>query len=649
MFKRHAISHLAFDDAPFRCNVCHRAFGVGRELRRHCEKDHQHQERLRDAPPHIRRNPTSEREWRKGELSRMYFSWSARDSQRHWRAVKTARAVGLPASSARHLPEAREKSDEGRNCRRPQDAHRGYRHSPEASRHRESPKRSTLSSVVVRPRRSRRELEEGECVSSGEETDHSSGLSDAPECQLLEQAGTESPSPTAEASEAAESPLQGATEAAEAPKSPFEVPPTAEVFEAAESPLQGATEAAEAPKSPCEVPSTAEVFEAAESPLQGATEAAEAPKSPFEVPPTAEASEAAESPLQGATEAAEAPKSPFEVPPLAEAFGAAESPLQGATEAAEAPKSPFEVPPTAEAFEAAESPLQGATEAAEAPKSPFEVPPLAEAFEVAESPLQGATEATEAPKSPFEVSPTAEAVVAPEAAESPLQGETTESARPEKVEADRNPEAGDAYPIFAQAVTCPPIYLEISDEEMPTANENQGTLSSYHPAPAPELMDSPMPEDIPAPAVAAMIRLMGAAPHTSETPDVHSLLEGQKRNEALIISLQYQVVRLEEELREARKEAKADREGYEGIIDDLLSRRRRRRRHTGKDNSPSSPSKRRRWFWTNGPLIRSPCYPECNTPTNIWSILPRTLMESLNSGEFQWLVGGSVVIFGLNS
>ena len=619
MFKRHAISHLAFDDAPFRCNVCHRAFGVGRELRQHCEKDHQHQERLRDAPPHIKRNPTSEREWRKGELSRMYFSWSARDSQRHWRAVKTARAVGLPASSARHLPEAREKSDEeGRNCRRPQDSHRGHRRSPEASRHRESPKRDTLSSVVVRPRRSRRELEGGECVSSGEETDHSSGLSDAPECQLLEQAGTESPSPPAEASEATESPLQGATEAAEAPKSPFEVPPPAEASEATESPLQGATEAAEAPKSP------------------------------FEVPPPAEASEATESPLQGATEAAEAPKSPFEVPPPAEASEAAESPLQGATEAAEAPKSPFEVPPPAEASEAAESPLQGATEAAEAPKSPFEVPPPAEASEAAESPLQGATEAAEAPKSPFEVPPTAEAVVAPEATESPLQGETTESARPEKVEADRNPEAGHAYPIFAQAVTCPPIYLEISDEEMPTANEDQGTLSSYHPAPAPELMDSPMPEDIPAPAVAAMIRLMGAAPHTSETPDVHSLLEGQKRNEALIISLQYQVVRLEEELCEARKEAKADREGYEGIIDDLLSRR-RRRRHTGKDNSPSSPSKRRRWFWTNGPLIRSPCYPECNTPTHIWWILPRTLMESLNSGEFQWLVGGSVVIFVLNS
>ena len=306
--------------------------------------------------------------------------------------------------------------------------------------------------------------------------------------------------------------------------------------------------------------------------------------------------------MQGATEAAEAPKSPFEVgevPPPAEASEATESPLQGATEAAEAPKSPFEVgvvPPPAEASEATESPLQGATEAAGAPKSPFKVgvvPPPAEASKAAESPLQGATEAAEAPKSPFKVPPTAEAVVAPEASESSLQGEITESARPEKVEANRNPEAGDAYPIFAQAVTCQPIYLEISDEEMPTANEDQGTLSSYYPAPAPELMDSPMPEDILAPAIAAMIRLMGAAPHTSETPDVHSLLEGQKRNKALIISLQYQVVRLEEELREARKEAKADREGYEGIIYDLLSRR-RRRRHTGKDNSPSSPSKRRR-------------------------------------------------------
>ena len=52
MFKRHAISHMAFNDAPFQCNVCHRAFGVGRELRRHCEKDHQYQERLRDAPSH---------------------------------------------------------------------------------------------------------------------------------------------------------------------------------------------------------------------------------------------------------------------------------------------------------------------------------------------------------------------------------------------------------------------------------------------------------------------------------------------------------------------------------------------------------------------------------------------------------------------
>ena len=51
MFKRHSISHMVFHDAPFRCNVCHRVFGVGRELCRHCEKDHQHQERLRDAPP----------------------------------------------------------------------------------------------------------------------------------------------------------------------------------------------------------------------------------------------------------------------------------------------------------------------------------------------------------------------------------------------------------------------------------------------------------------------------------------------------------------------------------------------------------------------------------------------------------------------
>ena len=57
MFKRHAISHMAFNDAPFRCNVCHRVFGVGRELRRNCEKDHQHQERLRDTPRTSGRTP----------------------------------------------------------------------------------------------------------------------------------------------------------------------------------------------------------------------------------------------------------------------------------------------------------------------------------------------------------------------------------------------------------------------------------------------------------------------------------------------------------------------------------------------------------------------------------------------------------------
>ena len=389
--------------------------------------------------------------------------------------------------------------------------------------------------------------------------------------------------------------------------------------------------------------------EETESPLQGkikesacpekdamteAVFAAETPKSPFkveEVPPTAEAvvaPEATESPLQGGIEesacpekdttteavfAAEAPKSPFkveEVPPMAEAVVApevTESPLQGEIEelacpekdatteavfAAEAPKSPFkveEVPPTAEAVVAPEvikSPLQDEIEESACPEKDASVTlPTTEAIFAAET-----------SRSPFKVeeaSPTAEAVEAAKVLECPLQGEVGDR----DVEANRNPsedasEAGYAYPIVAEAVTCPPIYLEISDEEVPAANEDQGTLPSYYPAPAPEQMDNPMPENIPAPAVAAMIRLMGAAPHTPETPDVHSLLEGQKRNEALIISLQYQLVRLEEELRDARKEAKADREGYEGIINDLLSSR---HRHAGKDDSPSSPTKRRRW------------------------------------------------------
>ena len=63
---------------------------------------------------------------------------------------------------------------------------------------------------------------------------------------------------------------------------------------------------------------------------------------------------------------------------------------------------------------------------------------------------------------------------------------------------------------------------------------------------------------------------MGAAPHTTETPEIHSRLEGQNRNEALIISLQYQLVWLEKELCEAWEEAKADPEGYKSVIDDLL-------------------------------------------------------------------------------
>ena len=396
--------------------------------------------------------------------------------------------------------------------------------------------------MVVRPRRSRRELEEGECVSSREETDHSSGLSDAPECQPLEQAGTESPSPTVEAVVAPE---------------------------ATESPLQGEIEESACPEKDA---TTEAVF------------AAETPKSPFkveEVPPMAEAviaPEATESPLQGGIEESACPE---------------KDATTEAVFAAEAPKSPFkveEVPPTGEAVvapEVTESPLQDEIKESACPEKDASITlPTTEAIFAAET-----------SRSPFKVeeaSPTAEAVEAAKVLEYPLQGEVGDR----DVEANRNPsedasEAGDAYPIVAEAVTCPPIYLEISDEEVPAANEDQGTLPSYYPAPTPELMDSLMPENIPAPAVAAMIRLMGAAPNTPETPDVHSLLEGQNRNEALIISLQYQLVRLEEELRDARKEAKADREGYEGIIDDLLSGR--RRRHAGKDDSPSSPTKRRRW------------------------------------------------------
>ena len=163
--------------------------------------------------------------------------------------------------------------------------------------------------------------------------------------------------------------------------------------------------------------------------------------------------------------------------------------------------------------------------------------------------------------------------------------------------------------------------MEISDE-VPAATEDQGTwtLPSYYPAPTPELMDSSMPENILAPAVAAMIWLMGAAPHTPEIPDVHSLLERQERNKALIISLQYQLVRLEEELCEAQQEARADREGYESVIDDLLMGS-GRRRNAGKDDSPSPPTKRRRWWIWNelmAPSSCSPWYLEYDTPTHFW-------------------------------
>ena len=201
--------------------------------------------------------------------------------------------------------------------------------------------------------------------------------------------------------------------------------------------------------------------------------------------------------------------------------------------------------------------------------------------------------------------PTGEAA---EVLESHLQGKVGDK----DVAVYRNPseyvsEVEDTYPTVAEAVACPPVYMEISEEEVPAATEDQGTWTfpSYYLAPTPELMDSPMPENISAPAVAAMIRLMGAAPHTPEIPDVHSLLQGQKRNEALIISLQYG----------AREEARADHEGYESIIDDLLMSSGRCR---CKGQFPFFPHQEKALMdleRTNGPLILFPLVPGGRHPT----------------------------------